>query len=257
MIARIHQKLGTAGFVISIVALVAALCGGAYAAGGGLTGKQKKEVTKIAKKYAGKPGAPGATGPAGPAGAKGDNGAAGANGKDGTNGTDGTDGTNGTSVTTASIPTSSSTCNHNGGVEVKSASPAQNVCNGQTGFTETLPPGKTETGTWVFGPLPEEKEFGFLPISFPIPLAENVQAHVLDESASPTEECPGSNSEPIAAKGNLCLYELPTGEGVAFTFNGVRNPEGGTSNVGKVGALLSIQLEKEARIQGTWAVTAP
>lgn len=254
MISGIHQKLGTAGFVISIVALVAALGGGAYAAGGGLTGKQKKEVTKIAKQYAGKPGAPGATGPAGTAGAKGDNGAAGANGKDGTNGTNGT---NGTSVTTAAIPTSSSTCSHNGGVEVKSASPTQNVCNGQTGFTETLPSGKTETGTWIFGPLPEEKEFGFLPISFPIPLPANVQAHVLDESATPTEECPGSNSEPIAAKGNLCLYELPTSEGVAFTFNGIRNPEGGTSEVGKVGALLNIQLEKEARIQGTWAVTAP
>ena len=32
MFDRIHQKLGTAGFVISIVALVAALGGGAYAA---------------------------------------------------------------------------------------------------------------------------------------------------------------------------------------------------------------------------------
>ena len=52
MLTRIHRKLGTAGFVISIVALVAALGGGAYAASGGLTGKQKKEVEKIAKKYA-------------------------------------------------------------------------------------------------------------------------------------------------------------------------------------------------------------
>ncbi|MBA3867401.1 MAG: hypothetical protein H0X42_13840 [Solirubrobacterales bacterium] len=49
-ISRIHQKLGTAGFIISIVALVAALGGGAYAASGGLSGKQKKEVEKIAKK---------------------------------------------------------------------------------------------------------------------------------------------------------------------------------------------------------------
>ena len=31
-ISRIHQKLGTAGFIISIVALVAAFGGGAYAA---------------------------------------------------------------------------------------------------------------------------------------------------------------------------------------------------------------------------------
>ncbi|HVV72142.1 MAG TPA: hypothetical protein VHI52_11700 [Verrucomicrobiae bacterium] len=48
-IQRIHQKLGTAGLIVAIVALVAALAGGAYAAGGGLSGKQKKEVTKIAQ----------------------------------------------------------------------------------------------------------------------------------------------------------------------------------------------------------------
>jgi hypothetical protein len=48
MLRRVHQKLGTAGFVISIVALVAALGGGAYAASGSLSGKQKQEVSKIA-----------------------------------------------------------------------------------------------------------------------------------------------------------------------------------------------------------------
>ena len=58
MIERIHQKLGTAGFVIAIVALIAALGGTALAAAK-LNGTQKKEVEKIAKKYAGKPGAAG------------------------------------------------------------------------------------------------------------------------------------------------------------------------------------------------------
>ena len=82
-ISRIHQKLGTAGFVISIVALVAAMGGGAYAASGGLNGKQKKEVEKIAKKYAGKPGAAGPAGSNGSNGAKGDTGATGAEGKQG------------------------------------------------------------------------------------------------------------------------------------------------------------------------------
>jgi hypothetical protein len=67
-IRKVHEKLGTAGFIISIVALVAAMGGGAYAASGGLTKKESKEVEKIAKKYAGKyagkPGADGADGAA-------------------------------------------------------------------------------------------------------------------------------------------------------------------------------------------------
>jgi hypothetical protein len=138
---RIHQKLGTAGFVISIVALVAALGGGAYAAKAGLTGKQKKEVENIAKKYAGKPGSPGAagsTGPAGAAGAKGDAGAAGTAGAAGAPGAPGTPGKEGSPWTA-------------GGV---------------------LPAGKTETGTWTVAVPPELEAFSFsVPISFPIPVA--------------------------------------------------------------------------------------
>lgn len=70
MFSRIHQKLGTAGFAIAIMALIVALGGAAYAAMPGLNAKQKKEVKKIAKKLV----APGPAGPAGPAGAKGDSG---------------------------------------------------------------------------------------------------------------------------------------------------------------------------------------
>ena len=105
MFETIQQKLGTAGFIIAIMALVAALGGGAYAASGGLSSKQKKEVTKIAqteaKKFAGKPGPAGATGPAGPAatagsaGAKGENGAPGSAGAAGAAGAAGQPGAKG------------------------------------------------------------------------------------------------------------------------------------------------------------------
>ena len=71
MFSRMHNKLGTAGLLVAIVALVFAMVGGAYAAKGALTGKQKKEVEKIAKKYAGKPGAQGPQGAAGLVGPKG------------------------------------------------------------------------------------------------------------------------------------------------------------------------------------------
>src|SRR3954471_21323600 len=91
MLSRMHQRLGTAGFVVAIVALVAALTGAAFAAGG-LTKQQEKQVKKIAKKFAGKNGAQGPAGPQGSKGDKGDKGDAGTPGKDGTNGTDGEDG---------------------------------------------------------------------------------------------------------------------------------------------------------------------
>ncbi|MCW2987260.1 MAG: hypothetical protein JWM24_198, partial [Solirubrobacterales bacterium] len=51
---RLREPFGKAGLTVGVIALVMALVGGAYAAGA-LTGKQKKEVEKIAKKFAGKP----------------------------------------------------------------------------------------------------------------------------------------------------------------------------------------------------------
>lgn len=75
MFSRLHNRLGTAGFVIAIVALVAAVAGTAFAATG-LNSKQKKEVRKIARSEAN-------PGPMGPAGAAGLNGAPGAPGPEG------------------------------------------------------------------------------------------------------------------------------------------------------------------------------
>lgn len=211
MISRIHRKLGTAGFIISIVALVAALGGGAYAAKAGLTGKQKKEVEAIAKKYAGKPGAPG---PAGPAGAKGD---AGQNGKDGSNGRDGTDGhdgSDGVSVTTAGFSGAKGGCTE-GGIEVRSASPTQLVCNGakgasgNSGFTAVLPKGETETGYWDLPHSSEEQLIST--ISFNIPFSSDgtkPTAVYVARGSQPGAfpECPGSFKEPQAEEGYLCLY---------------------------------------------------
>ena len=121
-IRAIREPFGKAGLTVAILALVFAMVGGAYAASGGLTGKQKKEVEKIAKKYAGKTGSAGSQGPAGPAGAKGDTST---NGKDGTNGTNGTNG--------------------------KEGPEGKQGKEGTTGFTETLPSGETETGSEGFG----------------------------------------------------------------------------------------------------------
>ena len=61
---RLKRRLAdnSPGLVIAVVAMLIALTGGAFAASGALTGKQKKEVEKIAKKFAGKPGSSGFAG---------------------------------------------------------------------------------------------------------------------------------------------------------------------------------------------------
>jgi hypothetical protein len=237
MLNRIHRRLGTAGFVISIVALVAALGGGAYAASGGLSGKQKKEVEKIAKKYAGKPGpvgpsgATGAAGAKGGAGAKGDAGAAGAQGAAGGPGPTGPTGPIG---------------------------PA-----GQTGFTATLPEGETETGTYAasFKNGTEIAEV-YVPISFNIPLEQGKEAeaaYYITESSSPAETaiCSGSVGDPTAPEGVLCVYAGVREEinihFVLFTLN----EQAGYQRSGTVMLFAGNNTPQSLSVDGTWAVTAP
>jgi hypothetical protein len=268
MFHRIHQKLGTAGFIISIVALVAALGGGAYAASGGLNGKQKKEVEKIAKKYAGKPGAAGA---AGPAGAKGD---AGPKGEAGTAGTAGGSGAAGTSVTSteSSAPFPGNHCNGvnggKGGSKFVSASGETYACNGKEGepWTAggTLPEGSTETGVYAAGIGQTFLGFGFglvAPISFTIPLEEPLAAdhtEIVAEGGSSTANCPGSVTDPVAEPGFLCVYEgefKGKGLGGFTSISKGSKEEAGTDTSGAV--LLAIGEEESVAIRGTWAVTAP
>jgi len=268
MLSRLHKQLGTAGLTVAIVALVLAVGGTALAAKGALTGKQKKEVEKIAKKYAGKPGAPGAPGPAGPAGPKGDTGAAGSNGKDGTNGTNGT---NGVSVTTSAA--SEAECGKAGGVKVTSASGNTKVCNGTTGFTKTLPSGETETGTYSYN---YHGAFGnpvaLDSISFPIPLEESNEEEagfVLTPEQIENEEgegfdagCTGTVAEPTAPAGILCVYaredEFTGGPGLNVAFPGFQP---GKHGYGSTGAFIKgrngFEPESLAVGYGTWAITAP
>lgn len=221
MISRVHQKLGTAGFIIAIVAMVAALGGGAYAASGGLSGKQKKEVEKIAKKYAGKPGAagvPGATGPTGPAGPAGAKGDAGPEGKQGQEGKQGIQGKPGT-----------------------------------TGFTEFLPSGKTLVGTWsVSKPEVESASPILSSISFGIPLETEPEFNFVTQ-ANATEPavkaaCPGSATEPEAAAGQLCVYVT------AGPREEAPSPEITTAGVSMFFA--ATEGTQPLTEYGTWAVTA-
>lgn len=199
-VRAIREPFGKAGLIVACLALVFAMAGGAFAAKGALTGKQKKEVAKIAKKeakrFAGKPGAPGAAGAQGP---KGDTGAAGAKGATGAAGANGTNGTNGS-----------------------------NGAAGEAGFcslgnTECkLPPGATLTGEWMFGApsgpvLGNSGEEALATISFPLKVPADASSHLTFEwigleswlepgESYDTTDCPGSVSNPEAEPGFLCVY---------------------------------------------------
>jgi hypothetical protein len=234
MFRGINEKLGTAGFIIAIVALVAALGGGAYAASGGLNGKQKKEVEKIAKKYSGKPGPQGpagAAGAAGPAGAKGDAGATGSTGNEGPAGKEGVAGKEG-----------------------------KQGKSGITGFTETLPAGMTETGSWAVGVTPVGDT---LPVrtslSFSIPLAAalpGASVHFIKENETAPAGCTGGTAAvPTAEPGNLCVYETLAG---GLVFAAILDPSSSGSEApgaGATGAMIRFNGEEEASAYGTWAVT--
>lgn len=247
MLSRIQNKLGTAGLVVAVVALVAALSGAAIAAGG-LSSPEKKEIKKqsqkFAKKYAkqfAKPGPQGPAGNAGAAGAKGNTGDRGPEGPEGPQGEPGADG---------------------------------------TFSTEPLPTGETLTGMFAAGGENDREA-----ISFPIPTLSAPTAvfflniggglhwglklengayttlgldHPEPESQEEAEEaeeafdaaCPGTPQAPDAESGFLCIYPTPTGEP-----SRIPAPASELEAATKYGIVLPFEKTGNLNIRGTWAVT--
>jgi hypothetical protein len=235
MLNRIREQIGTAGLVVAVIALVAALGGGALAATGGgplTSAKTKKKSQYITKTQAinlikanAKAGPPGAQGLQGPTGPKGAEGGKGAEGKQGIQGLPGEDGKSPEgSAFEESEPTGP--CEGAGGVEyeVEGSGEPHVVCNGGEGSPwtagGTLPPGATETGFWSFNGTEADTEGIRVPLSFSIPFPFALKAaHVhfgepegggAFQSGGP---CPTSATEleterkpPKAAPGELCVY---------------------------------------------------
>jgi hypothetical protein len=279
MFSTLRTRFGIPG-VISVIALVFAMFGGAYAAsnGNGNGGGKATASAKAKKGPRGPKGSKGDTGPAGPAGPQGPAGAKGDAGANGANGAPGTPGTSPEGTSFSGSKTVGSVTCAEGGIEYKGANTTL-VCNGkkgangQTGFTETLPIGKTETGTWSVGKITDTSQYPGAgtavqsPISFAIPLEaplDTSHVHLIGTNGKerfiafePEEEvkeivqpaCPGTVAAPAAEPGHLCIY---TGEaenvvtnkvviGGAVIVGPIVSPAG-TSGVGAEvsGAILNV-----------------
>lgn len=246
---RLKEPFGKAGLTVAVLALVLAMVGGAYAAGG-LTKSQEKQVKKIAKKYAGKPGAPGA------------NGTNGTNGSPGAKGDTGAAGTPGTSVTNTALAKGSVPCPE-GGAEFKvGAGAATKACTGKEGPEgtfggQTLPSGQTLKGFYAGSGWGEE---GFpnagvgvaqAAVSYALPLSAAPEAVYIAKEATPPAECPGTAAAPAAEEGFLCVFA--TAETNANGAGSVLFSEQSAN-----GFIVAGFSEAKGRVAlaGTWAVSA-
>jgi IPT/TIG domain len=265
---RLGKRIGAngPGITLTVIAIMIAVTGAAFAAGGALTTAQVKQVKSIIKKEAtklrGPQGLPGTPGQTGLPGARGETGAPGA------------PGSGGASVKVTSVLEGEEDCAELGGalVEKEGAGSPVEVCNGEKGGqgskgepwtpNNTLPAGATETGVWSFSASGEKV---FVPVSFPIRLAGALPAssvHYQTDSDF-ASFCDGSPALPKARPGNLCVHEGNPGEPIlSATFKSI-NKVGGNGSAGGAGtnvsgALVTFELTAaNATGNGTFAVTAP
>ena len=262
MFSTISKRLTYANVAMTL-ALVFAMSGGAYAAGKYLITSTKQISPKVLKSLVGK------TGPAGKNGANGTNGVNGAPGEKGASGAQGSQGPQGLE-----------------GKEGKAGEPGKEGkagANGTTGFTETLPPEKTETGTWSYGLSTAAGTAVMIPISFTIPLKANLsetQVHYINrfneevvfpepakgliftgpaEVKQKSTQCLGSVEAPTAEPGNLCVYTSESNFNLlAFAFQNPGHGFGSTVETGTTGTVMTMSIgEVGQNAFGTWAVTAP
>ena len=281
---RFKDRFGTAGVVLGVITLILALGGSAIAASK-LTGPQKKEVAKIAKKEAQKyaNSNPGAPGTAGTNGTNGKDGTNGTNGIDGEDGEAGADGDDGDSVTSSAA--SAGEC-ANGGTKFTAANGTSKACNGAPGAPGpegspwtaggTLPPTKTEAGSWYMTIDREIPAFGGLisgtdVVSFPIPLAVGLPPEktlIVEKDESPVKaSCddgvgtPAGPGHPEADPGFLCVFvgssALPIPEGILiFPAENASLTTGGASTAGaRLIGLAEEPADKGTEAWGTFAVT--
>lgn len=287
MFHKVRERLGSAGLVVAILALIVALGGGAVAAT--QSAKKSKPLTKAqvialikANAKAGPPGSPGQTGAIGATGPKGDQGL---KGDIGGQGPKGDKGDKGTGINLTPIAVGAGKCSGRGGATLKedtAPGAEKDICTGEKGekgekgdpgdpwsVGGVLPPGKSETGAWAFTAADDDTEI-FVPISFTIQLAGEPteeefgqdDVHYQDDVGFGTA-CPAASvTEPKAPPGKLCVFYNSFGGAplnATFTRIGKLNlfEEPGVSNAGAIIQFAFSGAAGElAHGNGSWAVTA-
>ena len=263
----LRNRFGIPG-VISVIALVFAMFGGAYAATNGnplassskhkrhhkKRKKHKKSKYVITSTKQIKPSVLGQLkGAAGEPGAKGDKGDSGSNGADGAAGPAGEKGEAGVK-----------------GEKGDQGEPGETGEKGEPWAPDNqLPVGATETGTYaaVLVNSLETNTLLTVPLSFQVQLAAALGAgevHYVTKEKQENEEVPaectvegveGSVAEPLAGAGQLCVYAASA---AAVVFAGIVEPGAGPG-AGVAGAMLFFSVlpgpETVANVNGTWAVT--
>jgi hypothetical protein len=266
MFSALRRRLTYTNVGVTL-ALFFSMTGGALAAGHYLitsTKQIKPGVLSALKGKAGPAGTNGAAGAAGPTGATGGQGVKGETGATGPQGPEGKEGPKG-----------------------KEGKPGpEGVCSTANCV---LPAGTSETGTWAYS-SPEGVVVSA--ISFPIPLARELgenEVHFIISPRNPSNEaeeekfnqttkeferlatskCPGTEGEPKAAPGNLCVYVLAPGSVKSGSGGGGAEAEifppsgsppyltGNDLGAGEGGAVLMFIAEDATYGWGSWAVTAP
>lgn len=232
MFSVLRDRMGIPG-IISVIALVFAMTGGAYAAkeaaeGSATSSAKKGKAAKGKQGKRGPRGPAGAAGPIGPVGPAGPEGAKGDKGDKGDTGAQGQTGTQGQQ-----------------GIQGKEGSPWT--------VDGVLPSEATETGAWGF----TSGSQGITSISFAIPLAAALGENNVHLAPEPTN-CPGTAASPAADPGHLCVYTGDTSVGGGLV--GIMPPDhpdpinGEVSGAARTGALL-FYLGSAGTAWGTWAVT--
>jgi hypothetical protein len=256
MLSPLRNRFGIPG-VISVIALVFAMFGGAYAASNGnganrSSGGGATASAKGLKGPRGPKGPKGDTGLAGPAGPKGEKGETGAQGPQGEAGPKGDKGSKGS----------------------KGAPGDPWTAGG------TLPLGATQTGVWgtdtptnVVGKFDEDSNKGpkYFPISFTVPLAATPEPIFVGPSEESKPGCPGRGGNPypptgehkptipMADPGKFCLYATVFEEATFVGFKTSVFEEGNwffEAGASQAGTFAQINCTgKFCRTLGTWAVT--
>jgi hypothetical protein len=266
MFSTLRNRFGIPG-VISVIALVFAMFGGAYAASNSSGGGKATASAKAKQGPRGKTGKTGPAGPAGPAGPVGPAGAKGDAGAAGSNGSNGAPGAPGQSVTASNAAPEPAHCEE-GGAKFVVGTTTTYACNGAEGgpgpegspWTDggTLPVGATETGTWSVRANPADAP-PLVSISFPIPLTAGLDEFHVHYVETPGGACTGSALNPTAASGSLCVYKGFANGLAPAAGEEITTPDFGALGTSPSGALINFGEPApgtgSSTAVGSWAVT--